>query len=38
MSLVALAELALEVWAAAVVVVLFVRIFWPGNAQVVKEE
>ena len=35
---VALAELALEVWAAAVVVVLFVRIFWPGNAQVTKEK
>ena len=38
MSLVALAELALEVWAAAALVCVFVSIFWPGNAQAAKED
>ena len=38
MPLVALAELALEVWAAAAVAFLFVSIFWPGNVQAPKEE
>ena len=35
---VALAELALEVWAAAALVCLFLCAFWPGNVQAPKEE
>ena len=38
MSLVALAELALEVWAAAAVACFFLSIFWPGNVQAAKED
>ena len=38
MSLVTLAELALEVWAAAALVCLFLTVFWPGDVQAPKEE
>lgn len=38
MSLVAVAELAIEVWAAAALVCAFLTIFWPGNLQAPKEE
>ena len=38
MSIVALAEFALEVWAAAALVCLFLSFFWPGNVQAPKEE
>jgi hypothetical protein len=38
MSIVALAELALEVWAAAAVACIFLCIFRPSNIQAAKAE